>query len=163
METRFPQRKKIRLENFDYNIDGGYFITICTAGKENLLSSIVTDTQQSRVQLSDLGKIAEEAIQKISEKYPDVTVDRYVIMPNHIHMILFLQTPESGRMISAPTIPTVVGQMKRYVSKAIGKPLWQKSFFDHVIRNVEDYENHAKYISHNPEKWIDDELYIAEN
>lgn len=82
-------------------------------------------------------------------------VDYYVIMPNHIHLLISINN-HSGRMISAPT---VIGQLKRYVSKECGFPIWQKGFYDHIIRDEEDYINKAEYIINNPLKWNEDELY----
>ena len=79
-----------------------------------------------------------------------MSVDRYVIMPDHIHLLITIHTDERGRPMVAPTVSRVVQQMKGYVTKHIGSSIWQKSFYDHVIRNKEDYETHIKYIYENP-------------
>jgi len=86
-------------------------------------------------------------------------VDKYVIMPNHIHLILKIERNINGRIISAPTISTVVGQMKRKISKLVGFDIWQKSFYDHIIRNQHDYQQIWKYIDDNPLKWELDKYY----
>ncbi len=101
----------------------------------------------------------DTAIRDIPNYYPAVRVDKYVIMPNHVHMILALG--ESGRMISAPTksVSTIVGQMKRISSKLAGRPLWQKGFYDHIIRTEPDYLRLWQYIDLNPLKWEEDEYY----
>lgn len=80
-------------------------------------------------------------------------------MPNHIHMILQIHTDEDGRAMPAPTISTVIQQMKGYVSKETGQKIWQKLFYDHVIRNVDDYKEICNYIISNPSKWLEDKLY----
>ena len=166
-EKELPQRKKNRLENYDYSSCGAYFITICTKDRKN----IFWDKEQPNfvgediilppdsVRLSPYGKIAEEAIKAIPEHYSHIELLQYVIMPNHIHMILFIPC-DNGRMISSPTsILTAVGQMKRYVSKKVSTAIWQRSFHDHVIRDKNDYEKIAKYIYENPIKWQYDCFY----
>lgn len=82
-------------------------------------------------------------------------------MPNHVHLILTITADECGRMISAPTVSNVVGSMKRWVSKELGVSIWQKSFFDRVIRGEKDYLEIWQYIDKNPLKWVSDELYIG--
>ncbi len=82
-------------------------------------------------------------------------IDEYVIMPNHIHLILIISSEEDdGRIISAPTksITTAIGQMKRWASKEAGFSLWQKSYYEHIIRNENDYLEILKYITQNPQK-----------
>ena len=110
--------------------------------------------------LSQLGKIVERAIIAIPEHYQNVRLLDYVVMPNHIHMVL-LFSDDIGRMISSPTksLSTIVGQFKRSASKAAGVPLWQRSFYDHVIRDEKDYLKIAEYIVTNPIKWADDCYY----
>ena len=81
-------------------------------------------------------------------------------MPNHVHLLLRIREDDGGRMISAPTISTVVGQMKRYVSKQVGTALWQKSFHEHVVRGEQDYREIWNYIDGNPARWAEDRYYI---
>ena len=73
-------------------------------------------------------------------------------MPDHIHLILIIHGDECGRAMHAPTVMRVIQQMKGYVTKQLGLSIWQKSFFDHIIRNRDDYEKHVKYIYENPMK-----------
>ena len=105
--------------------------------------------------MSKIGIIIKDAIIRIPEHYNGVFVDNYVIMPNHIHLIIRIQN-DSGRIIS---VPTIMGSMKRFVSKKVGTSIWQKSFYDHIIRDEADYLTKWKYIDDNPEKWEKDELY----
>ena len=168
INSEFSKRKRNRLKNYDYSSVGAYFITICTKDKKALFWSksqpdfvgedIILPSDS--VRLSPYGKIVEEAIKAISKHYPHIELLQYVIMPNHIHMILYIPY-DDGRMISSPTsILTAVGQMKRYVSKKIGESIWQKSFHDHVIRDNMDYDKISKYIYENPIKWQYDCFYV---
>ena len=156
-----PKRKPNRLDTFDYNSCGAYFITICTQNRRNLFWDNVGATigRPQDVNLSRYGQIVDDAINKISSIYPIVSVDKYVILPNHIHLILRIGCSESGRPMVAPTISTVIAQMKGYVSKKIGFPVWQKLFYDHIIRNEFDYNEIWQYIENNPLKWIEDNFF----
>ena len=164
------KRKRNRLEHYDYSSSGAYFITICTKDRKNIFwnknqTSFVGEDiilPFDIIQLSPYGKIVEEAIKAIPKYYKSIELLQYVVMPNHVHMILFIPYND-GRMISSPTsILIAVGQMKRYVSKKIGDPIWQRSFHDHVIRDKNDYEKIAKYICENPIKWEYDCFYIED-
>ena len=160
----YPKRKPNRLTHYDYSEDGAYFITICTKNKQALLSEIsigdVVGADIIRPKLTKYGYIVNTAINAITSHYPSVKVDRYVIMPDHIHLILMVSNNNTdGRILSAPTktITTVIGQMKRWVSKKSGISLWQKSYYDHIIRNEEDYISKCVYIENNPAKWFEKE------
>ena len=157
-----PIRKQIRLREYDYNSHGAYFITICTKGKAKVLSHISVGTTIGRpptVVLTEYGRIVKDAIHNIPVHYPSIHVDNYVIMPNHVHMILFLQV-ENGRAMLVPTISVVIQQMKGFVSKTIGHSIWQSRFYDHVIRNDRDYREIWQYIENKYAKWSEDKYYI---
>lgn len=115
------------------------------------------------VELLKYGKITDEAINKISVHYKNVNVDKCVIMPNHIHLILVIHNcDDSGRLIIAPTnVSTIVQQFKRYVSKKAGISLWQKSFHDHIVRNEFDYLRIWQYVDENPLRWHNDCYYTG--
>ena len=113
------------------------------------------------VPLTNLGIIAQRSIENIPKYYPAISVDHYVIMPNHIHLLLQINTDVNGRSMIAPTISTVVRLMKGTVSKQAGFTVWQKGFYDHVIRNGNDYQDIWNYIEGNPSKWAEDKLYIS--
>ena len=154
--NKLPKRKTIRIKDYDYSNPGAYFITICTAKREMLFwNNVGADIiRPQNIQLSRIGKIAEQGILQIETHYENVFVDKYCIMPDHIHLILQIKANENGQKISTSTIPTIIGSLKRWVSKQVGKPLWQKSFFDHGIRNQQDYDEIWKYIDDNPLKYI---------
>ena len=128
-------------------------MTVCTKNRQPLFWNPV-GADIIRPNLSEYGKIVENALNAIPVHYPTINVDEYVIMPDHVHMILIVMSDddESGQIISAPTIERVVGQMKRWVSKEAGFSVWQKSFFEHVIRNEDDYVNTVAYIRNNIDK-----------
>ena len=147
-------RKHNRLGNYDYSQNGAYFVTICTQDRKQVLCEIVGDGFPVP---KPTGEIAEEYIRQISEKYPNVTVDRYVIMPDHIHILLRID----GSGNPSPTMGNVVGWYKYQVTKQAnlllntpGKKLFQRSYYDHVIRNQQDYDEIWQYIEDNPRKWI---------
>lgn len=158
-----PKRKKIRLEGYDYSSCGAYFVTICISNRNALLWNVGADIIRSdEPLLSKYGKIVVMAINAIASHYSNVMIDKYCIMPDHIHMIVFIMPDSDGRIISAPTLSTIIGQMKRWVSKQIGFSLWQKSFNDRIIRTEHGYQEVWQYIDENPLKWANDKMiYIA--
>ena len=159
-----PKRKNNRLTEYDYSQPNAYFITICTQNRRNIFWESVgaSIARPDSVPLSESGKIAEEAIQNITTHYPMFTVDNYVVMPNHIHLLLQITADNSGRAMLAPTISKVVQQMKGYVTKRIGESIWQKSFHDHIIRGEQDYLKIWEYIDNNPKQWELDCFYVKE-
>ncbi len=156
-----PQRKNNRLQSYDYSAPGAYFLTICTQNRKNLFwcNAKAVCATAGEVQLFPCGILTEQSIQRIPCHYPTVTVDQYVIMPNHVHLLLQIHSGMDGRPMVAPTVMTVVQQMKEYVSKQFGRGIWQKGFYDHVIRNDADYREVWKYIEGNPGKWAEDKLF----
>ena len=150
-----PKRKEIRIKDYDYSSPGAYFITICTANREEILwNGVGADIiRPQNVPLSSVGKIVEQGIIQIADHYENIVVDKFCVMPDHIHLILRIESNIGGRIISAPTVSTVVGSMKRWVSKQVGKPIWQKSFYDYGIRNQQDYDEIWEYIENNPLKY----------
>ncbi len=168
-EKELPKRKPTRLKNFDYATVGAYFITICTEGRRKTLSHIVggdvLDAPKC-VELLPYGKVAEKYINQLSDFYNNVTVDQYVIMPNHIHIMLFVSGDGASRT-SPPTkqhsaVSQFVSTLKRFCNKEYGVNIWQRGFYDHVVRGREDYDKIKKYIYENPIRWYYDELYTEE-
>ncbi len=149
MMTNLPNRKPNRLKGYDYAGNGTYFITICTRDRKCILSRIPVGNAAlsvPKIELTAIGKIVEEHLRLIPG------IDKYVIMPNHIHLIVIKS--KTGKNISED-----IRALKSVVSRAVGRPIWQKSFYDHIIRDEEDYLTKAEYIENNPSKWIEDELY----
>ncbi len=155
------KRKQNRLTEYDYSMPNAYFITVCTANRKNLFwkdVGAIIDRPEN-VPLTDLGVVVRQSIDDIPGHYPAITVDHAVIMPNHIHLLLQINTDVDGRPMAAPTISTVISQTKGVVSKKAGFSVWQKGFYDHVIRNENDYREIWNYIDGNPGKWAEDKLY----
>ncbi|MBQ6848970.1 MAG: transposase [Clostridia bacterium] len=159
MERVKPTRKSIRLTEYDYRTPGAYFITICTKDRRCVLWENVGTGNARPPKLSQYGNIVDEAVGNISAHYAGIAVDKYVIMPNHIHLLLRICCDENGRAMPVPTVSTVIQQTKGYVTKRIGHSIWQTRFYDHIIRNQADYDDAYRYIEENPLRWEADELY----
>ncbi len=157
-----PKRKTNRLPNYDYTTCGGYFITVCLDGRKNLLR-ILPGTEMdapAMPPLSHYGRIVQEELEALKHIYPNVVLDKYCIMPDHIHCILLLLSQNNGLQDNTPSISRILKQFKGKVTKRIGHSIWQKSFYDRVIRNDEEYTEVWKYIDENPLKWELDFLSI---
>ena len=162
-----PKRKSPRLKEYDYSAPGTYFVTLCTYNKKHILGTIVN----GEMNYNHLGKIAEKEIKNIQSHYNNVLVDKYVIMPNHIHMLVSItEYIPAGGINPSPTItcdiPNIVGRFKAAVTRNVGdafmhpaKSIWQRSFHDHIIRNKNDYEKIWEYIDTNVVRWELDCFY----
>ena len=157
-----PKRKPNRLPDFDYSTPGAYFITICTKDRQNLFWTDV-GASIARPQLTKWGEIAATAICDIPNHYSAISVDHYVVMPNHIHLLLQINTDTNGRPMVAPTISTVIQQFKGIVTKRIGQSIWQKLYHDHVVRGERDYLKIWEYIDNNPARWTEDCFYTEDS
>ena len=155
----YPVRKHPRLKNYDYGQAGCYHLTICTKNRRAILSKIipaVSPAERAVVQLLPCGIVAQRYIQNIPNVYRGVHLIKYVIMPNHIHLLVALEQQSSAN------IPTIINSVKRLTSTEIKQSIWQDSFFDVVIRNDAMFRCEWAYIDNNPDKWIEDELYMEE-
>lgn len=161
-----PERKPNRLRKYDYSTSGSYFITICTLNRDCVLSSI----NSGKVTLTEIGKIAEQQILSIPGRYSAVAIDEYVIMPNHIHMILVINKEKddintAGGASPSPTVPDVIRTIKSQTTRSSdcnGK-LFQRSFHDHIIRNKKDHDMIKWYIQNNPARWQEDCFHPENN
>ncbi|MBQ8683025.1 MAG: transposase [Clostridia bacterium] len=166
----YSRRKPTRLRCYNYSNPGGYFVTICTKGKKKLFGEVVGGGALDAPQmvLSEIGRVAEQELLSIENYYENVTIDKYVVMPNHIHLLIRI----TERINPFPTkqydIPNVVGKYKAAVTRHVGNAfmhsvkLWQTSYHDHIIRNEADYRRIWEYIDTNPVKWKEDCFYVAE-
>ena len=162
-EKVLPKRKPTRLKNFDYSTTGAYFITICTKDRKTLFAPVGADSISARM--------VERTFLETMERYSVVDCPIYVVMPNHFHAII---TMSRADMESAPTVSEIVQSFKRYstveytkmvkegILPPFDKQVWQRSFYDHVVRNRDDYNAIYKYIYENPMRWYYDELYTEE-
>ena len=170
-----PKRKSTRLKNYDYSSAGAYFVTICVRDRMQILSEIVrTDlTAADRtngiavgeglappeitVKLKPCGEIVKEQLQLIETRFPGATVEDYVVMPDHIHAVIFLHGNAGGASPS-PTLDDVICAFKSLTSRSCKQKygiekMFQRSSAEHIVRDREDYETRRKYIYENPERW----------
>ena len=186
--NELKKRKTTRLRGADYNQNQAVFLTICTKERRCILSRIVgtgvpdgphnrtTDNPVGtgvpdgpQIELSKYGQIADKYINQLNNFYDDLSVESYVIMPNHIHIMLWVKGAGNGP--SRTPVPTTmqnsvtarfVSTFKRFCNKEYGINIWQYRSNDHIIRNRQDYEEHLRYIHENPMRWYYDELYTEE-
>jgi putative transposase len=171
-----PRRKNLRLEGFDYAQEGAYFITLCTHNRKCLLAEVI----DHEVHLNEWGRTLESEWLQTEILRPHVTLDAYMIMPNHFHGIIFLRNQERATQRVAPTgtrtptgpqsasVGAVVGQLKSQVTKRINalwgplkEPVWQRNYYEHVIRAEDDLNRIRQYIEDNPARWLEDEYYAS--
>ena len=157
------KRKSPRIPEYDYSTNGAYFITICTHNKKPIFGPVGADSISARM--------VKDTFLKCIQKYPQVSVPIYTVMPNHFHAIITINRAD---MESAPTISEVVRDFKRYstleyikmVKSGVIPPfdakVWQRSFHDHVIRDDAGYLKIWNYIEGNPSKWEEDCFYVKE-
>ena len=154
-----PVRKKIRLEGHDYSSSGTYFVTVCTTQRYALLWEEGTRVQGEPT-LSQTGKIIDTAIQQIPMHYDYVHLAQYCIMPDHIHLLVVIhpnETMPSGldpatQETASALLLKLIGSMKRWVSRQLGYSIWQKSFYERIIRNRVEMDEVRQYIQDNPQK-----------
>jgi len=171
----YPQRRALRLSDYDYGQAGAYFITICTHRRLPLLGTI----RDGVMALTAAGRIVEESWVRTPTLRPYVTLDAYAIMPNHVHGILFLHERTTGdrsdgveagrRSFASPsqTIGAIVRGVKGASTSRIRKlgtqadvQIWQREYHDHVIRDACDLDRIREYIQNNPRKWELDRYYL---
>lgn len=113
--------------------------------------------------LTEYGKIADNQIKTMSSFYEDIAIDKYVIMPNHIHLLISITGSGTGSS-GTPTpmneiIARFISTFKRFCNKQIGEKVWQRSYYDHMIRDDKDYRTRWQYIVENPIRWLNDKYY----
>lgn len=159
-KRKLPQRKHPRLKKYDYSRNGAYFVTICVKNRQHLLGTIPVGRgalTPPHIHLSEIGKTTEQYILNINIVYESIILDRYVIMPNHIHLLLRIE--DGGMRASRPTLQTIVRSLKTMITCKIGQSVWQDSFYEHIVRSEDDFLAIWKYIDENPLKWQEDKYY----
>ena len=154
-------RRSIRLYNYDYSCEGLYFVTICTQDKRCLFGHITDSTMV----LNDVGEILLKTLERLPERYGNLCIDRYVIMPNHVHAILVIK-----QQVDGCTIGQIVGAFKSLAFQAVfnlykekGRTLgrlWQRNYYEHIIRDSAAYDKITDYILSNPDRWASDDMYV---
>jgi REP element-mobilizing transposase RayT len=176
-DPQMHHRRSIRLKEYDYTQSGGYFVTIVTGQRECLFGEIVN----REMRLNEYGRITNECWHAIPEHFPNVELGAYVVMPNHVHGIIVIRSDENGmatnsspsvgarhasplppRGVKPHSIGAIVGSFKSAVTRHIRHELnitgiWQRNYYEHVIRNHEDWDRIHRYIESNPSMWAEDD------
>jgi REP element-mobilizing transposase RayT len=162
-----PVRKHPRLKGYDYSKAGAYFITFCVKDKHEMLGQIAVGRgilDAPLVELSEHGKVLMGAIEFMNNNNNELTIEKYVIMPNHVHLIVLINDLSNGASgMPRPTnalIPKLVSSIKRFSNKQAGFNMWQRSFHDHIIRDDKEYLRIWQYIDQNPARWSEDDYFI---
>ncbi len=168
------RRQTIRLQTFDYTSHGAYFVTICTNGRRPLLARIV----DGRSEPTAIGQIALNEWRRTAELRPDVTLDEFIVMPNHVHGIIWLSRPAVVAAQRAAPLPSLPGRAFAVVPRSLGavvrafkaattkranelcgtpaRPVWQRNYYERVIRDDRELNRAREYVRANPLKWDDD-------
>jgi REP-associated tyrosine transposase len=163
-------RRSIRLRDYDYSQQGAYFVTVCTWQRECLFGEI----DNGEMNLTEYGEIVMKCRNAIPDHFPYVTTDEFVIMPNHIHGVVFIVRARHavplrriGEQFAKPvsgSLSTIIRSFKSVVTKSIntisdtpGMPVWQRNYYEHVIRDEDDFARIRQYIADNATKWGEDE------
>lgn len=156
------KRKSLRLKEYNYSSNGSYFITICSKDKSNMFCSInenIINASYDNIDFSKyiyytkIGLIIKENIDFVNDKYDSVKIENYVIMPNHIHLLINLLENNKN------SLPNIIMSFKRSVTMKCKSKIWQRSFYDRIIRNQKELDKINEYIIYNPFKWKLDEYY----
>ena len=167
-ENKYPQRKALRLPDYDYSQNGCYFITLLTDRKRWLFGtynvraiheSPVRFTKDKCINLNENGKICKKHIGNLSNRFPEVDVINCIIMPNHIHLLLMIHGNSIRAIRESPlqrsTLSKIIGYLKMNISKEIhsassnSEKIWHRNYYDRVIRNQREFENCWNYIEYN--------------
>lgn len=157
-----PKRKSLRIEGYDYDQPGAYFITICTFQRARLFGSIEELSEGARLRGAKgrPDEMLRHWLGQIEVKYPGVAVDYFMVMPDHVHIILMLtqdgavSIPRILEWYKTMTTNAYIREVKRGAFAPFEKHVWQRGYYDHVIRNDEDLYLTRKYIQENPIRWI---------
>ncbi|MCL2546408.1 MAG: hypothetical protein FWE06_04340 [Oscillospiraceae bacterium] len=174
-----PVRKGIRLKGYNYSSSGYYFVTVCVKDKHEMLGKVVVGDAVHSVtphtKLSEYGLVVKRILEMGGDAR--IQLDRYIVMPNHIHMILIVSHDEKRDVrMASPTrekrdavdsvpytkslVSTFVRSFKTMTTKQIGFSLWQRSFHDRIIRNEDEYQRIWQYIDENPLHWAEDDYFV---
>lgn len=178
-ENKNNKRHSLRLKGYDYSNEGVYFVTVVTHGREMLFGNVV----DGEMLLNDFGKIVSSTWGDLINHFENIELGEFAIMPNHFHGIVIITTsvgvgskPTPEKTINTPSraghgpaptwLPEIMRQFKTFSSKninqlrgATGTAVWQRGFYDHIIRNEKDYNNIVNYIAMNPSNWEKDDEF----
>ncbi len=169
---KIHHRRSIRLQGYNYSRVGAYFVTICTKNRECLFGEVM----DGQMQLNDVGKILQATWDALPDHYSHVELDAWVIMPNHAHGIIVLDSTVGAGLKPAPTttksaptrhgLPEIVRALKTFSSRRInglrqtpGAKIWQRNYWEHIVRNESEMNHIREYIQNNPGQWEMDRLH----
>jgi REP element-mobilizing transposase RayT len=166
-------RRSVRLRDYDYSGAGAYFVTICVANRECLFG----ETADGVMRMNDAGLAVAECWQAVPDHFPQVELDEFVVMPNHLHGIIVIdrrdtacraQVEESFSRPISGSLPTIIRSFKSAATKRInqfrdnpGAPMWQRNYYERVIRDEQELDGIRQYITGNPAQWVEDKNHPA--
>ena len=157
-------RHSIRLRNYDYSSEGYYFVTICTQDRAKLFGEVVGAALCGRP--DEVSQMIIKWLKETENKFPGIYVDKFTVMPNHIHFIVFIPGGHTG-----PPLYEIVGWFKtmttnEYIAGVksglyppFDRRVWQRNYYEHIIQNKEEYRKTGQYIDENPLRWTEDTYY----
>ncbi len=158
-----PKRKPTAIPHYDYSQPGAYFITLCVEKRRPILGKIDSSPQ---VVLSSIGKIVSDVWYSLPQRFPcldAISQSIFVVMPDHIHGILQIT---AGGSSPSPTLHQILGSFKSITTietnRLLGTPgqkLWQRSAYEHILRNQQDFDEAAGYIAENPARRLEREEF----
>ena len=161
MSSKLPQRRSIRLANYDYSQIGLYFVTICCENRICRFGKI----QNTDIVLNEAGRMINTEWNNLKKRFSNIELHNYIIMPNHFHLILEIDGLKVNiNEIKIKSLSSLMGALKTTTSKQIRDFgfidfAWHRSFHDHIIRNEKEYDLISNYIDRNPQKWFEDRFY----
>ena len=176
-QSPFSFRRSIRLPGYDYRQAGVYFVTLCTHEKSKIFGSI----KDGQVRLCDLGTVVRDEWLHVAEARPNVQLDHFVVMPNHMHGLIVIekdrgggtvpavpaQQDEHSRTLRAGSLGAIIGQFKIAVTRRAelnqicsGQRIWQRNYHEHIVRNENSLNEIRQYIVENPARWLEDSLFV---
>ena len=154
-----PRRVSLRLPDFDYSQEGAYFITICVKGRRYLFGSVV----DGEIDLNEYGKILTATWNDLAFYNPAIKLDAFIVMPNHVHGIIVLAGAKAGGEtppLQKPALGQIMGYYKYQSTSRIkalmqpaGSAVWQRGYYEHVIRDDQALNRIREYIASNPHRW----------
>ena len=164
-DPEIHHRRSIRLKEYDYSLPGAYFVTVCTHNREYLFGNIVND----EMVLSEYGKIVEDVWYNLTGHYQNIKLDKFIVMPNHIHGIIVLIDvdivgagfkPAPTDLIKYYPLSEIVRAFKTFSARHVnelrktpGIPVWQRNYHEHIVRNENELNRIREYIINNPLRW----------
>ena len=158
-----PKRKNLRLENYDYSQNGGYFVTICTHERSHVFGEVTGNVVGANlcVRPNEPEKMVLKWLFEIENKYPGTKIDYYIVMPDHLHFVLLKTGAHTGsplqeivKWFKTQTTNEYIKGVKIGLYEPFNKHLWQRGYFEHIIRNQQDLDEIRRYIENNPAKWV---------